>query len=593
MSQTLIPQNAVSRTTISVSRAERRERMLDQCASFCMDDLEKALDDCQGAYEQCKSKKCSSTLGAALDTSCQDACGSELRKCRRQGRTLYSGCEDGCIVDYDDQCYDDCEFYKQNRLDDCEFAYEEAANKCLVGDAACDRQTKISQRMCEAESRDCYDQCRSICGNSINTCQDNCLSDMEDTFDLCQFDYDDCESLSKGNTNAISTCKLELRQCKSNGRSAFNNCDMDCSYAAEQGCCEACEKAKQDCLWVKSEDLDICRYQCMPKAGEAARADEDECIRTCDRKWRGGNADCRDASDTCVAQNCQRTYGTCREDCLDYTEDCFNSCEADIEACVDGCRGGPDCEAECKRRYRQAKETCRDSFNKCDGMCDADSRDLCMTECEKVKQKGLMDCDRAVDDCNALVVKGQKSTTDCSRDRRVCEANIRDGNDWCTSQCAGNFDTDLATCQKNLQVQFDSCQSTFESCETSAAGRVSALSDCQVQRRTCHDGSITAFQACEKGAEQKWTQVCYDTCEKNKQSCLDASDAWYEWCMNTKCGGVDACQRFCKQRKRTNEMTCFEETTICQNDCAFVDRGTAQTGGVSAAPVLPSAQPDK
>jgi len=40
--------------------------------------------------------------------------------------------------------------------------------------------------------------------------------------------------------------------------------------------------------------------------------------------------------------------------------------------------------------------------------------------------------------------------------------------------------------------------------------------------------------------------------------------------MNDKCGGVDACMRFCKQRKRTNEMTCFEENDICNNDCASV-----------------------
>jgi len=42
---------------------------------------------------------------------------------------------------------------------------------------------------------------------------------MEDGFDLCQYDYEDCEALAK-DTNALSTCKLEARQCKSNSRSA-------------------------------------------------------------------------------------------------------------------------------------------------------------------------------------------------------------------------------------------------------------------------------------------------------------------------------------------------------------------------------------
>jgi len=222
---------------------------------------------------------------------------------------------------------------------------------------------------------------------------------------------------------------------------------MDCSYAAEQGCCEACEKAKQDCLWVKSEDLDICRYKCMPQPGQAVSANQDACLRTCDRNWRAGNADCRDAADTCVAQNCQRTYGTCREDCLDYTEDCYNQCESDIELALDQCAGNPNCESEAKRRYRAAKDACRDAFTKCDNMCDSDSRDLCFIECEKVKQKGLMDCDRALDDCNANVILGKATATDCSRARRVCEANVRDGADWCNTQCAGSYDTDLAACK--------------------------------------------------------------------------------------------------------------------------------------------------
>ncbi|KAH7826637.1 uncharacterized protein MONOS_2762 [Monocercomonoides exilis] len=554
-----------------LSRAQRRERMLDQCAGKCMDSLEVCLDDCQNAYEACKAQQCS---GRIPNEDCHARCGSDMRVCRRACRSAYSACEESCVVDYDGQCFTDCDFYKQNRLDDCEFGFEECQWKCLVGDQDCERKCKIARRMCESEGRDCADQCKSICLNSINTCQDNCLSDMEDGFDLCEYDFEDCTSrCAPGDVNCESLCKVERRNCKQDGRQKFNDCDMNCNYAQEQGCTAGCESVKQTCLSDASEALDICRYKCIPQPGMYQNPDEDLCLRECNRLWRAANADCRDGMDTCIAQNCQRTYGTCREDCLDFTEDCFSAVEMDVEGCLERCRGASDCEAACKRDYRIAKENCRDAFNKCDLNCDQDSTDVCYSDCEKVKQKCLMDCDAELDSCNALQQQGQMQDENCLRNRRVCEASCRDKHDYCNSICDGSFEADLQDCKNELQRNFDKCQFTFEECEAKCAGKTQCISECMKGRRDCHGLAVRAHQDCETTIQQHWTGKCYENCEKAKQSCLDASDAWFEWCINDKCGGVEACERFCKQRKRTNEMTCFEENEICANDCAFQDLG--------------------
>ena len=227
-----------------------------------------------------------------------------------------------------------------------------------------------------------------------------------------------------------------------------------------------------------------------------------------------------------------------------------------------------------------------------------------------------MDCDSELDACNAQQQQGKLQDENCLRNRRVCEASCRDKHEYCNSICDGSFEADLQDCkvciffllsydnhitirpfflyssstipfllflcspefllvlQNELQRNFDKCQFTFEECESRCEGKTTCAAECMKGRRDCHALAVRAHQDCEATIQQHWTGKCYENCEKAKQACLDASDAWFEWCVNDKCGGVEACERFCKQKKRTNEMTCFEENEICANDCAFQDLGT-------------------
>lgn len=72
-----------------LSRAQRRERMLDQCAGKCMDSLEVCLDDCQSVFESCKAQQCT---GKIPNEECHAKCGSDMRLCRRSCRSAYSVC---------------------------------------------------------------------------------------------------------------------------------------------------------------------------------------------------------------------------------------------------------------------------------------------------------------------------------------------------------------------------------------------------------------------------------------------------------------------------------------------------------------------
>ena len=70
-----------------LSRAQRRERMLDQCAGKCMDSLEVCLDDCQSVFESCKAQQCT---GKIPNEECHAKCGADMRLCRRSCRSAYS-----------------------------------------------------------------------------------------------------------------------------------------------------------------------------------------------------------------------------------------------------------------------------------------------------------------------------------------------------------------------------------------------------------------------------------------------------------------------------------------------------------------------
>ena len=73
-----------------LSRAQRRERMLDQCAGKCMDSLEVCLDDCQSVFESCKAQQC---IGKIPNEECHAKCGADMRLCRRSCRSAYSVCK--------------------------------------------------------------------------------------------------------------------------------------------------------------------------------------------------------------------------------------------------------------------------------------------------------------------------------------------------------------------------------------------------------------------------------------------------------------------------------------------------------------------
>eukprot|EP00770_Monocercomonoides_exilis_P000285 MONOS_283.1-p1 / transcript=MONOS_283.1 / gene=MONOS_283 / organism=Monocercomonoides_exilis_PA203 / gene_product=unspecified product / transcript_product=unspecified product / location=Mono_scaffold00004:304663-307148(-) / protein_length=434 / sequence_SO=supercontig / SO=protein_coding / is_pseudo=false len=433
---------------------------------------------------------------------------------------------------------------------------------------------------------------------------------MEDGFEVCEHEREDCLSrcgvstLTVSGTQCAAQCSDERLACKSEYRQQFSDCELYCSASSDDTCTIECEKQKQKCLSDASENYDICRYSVQSRSIASSSTSSSSSSsstspslyppslqpqqptasatlaeRECSRMWREANADCRDAFDACISNNCQRTFGTCQNDCLDFTEDCYASAEIELQKCLTNCKGASQCEAKCKNNYRMQKDSCRNGYIQCESECEADSTGVCFADCDKAKQQGLLECDKELDACNVEKQRGRQTDVGCLRNRRLCEANVRDIADQCKEVCTGSYEADIEKCKTSLQRSFDQCQLSFEQCElrcqlpSSSVPSSTCVSTCMTQRRDCHTLSTRAFEDCESNTKLKWVDQCGINCENQRQKCLDASDSWFDWCFHEKCVGNDACQRQCRQKRRTNTHTCTNEFEICNNECAFKEFG--------------------
>ncbi|KAK2963145.1 hypothetical protein BLNAU_1678 [Blattamonas nauphoetae] len=541
-----------------LSRGQKRDRSLQSCTSKCMDNNEICLDECQSQYEAC----------VLLPNGDKAICSKSLRNCRRPCQQIKKDCEMLCLQSFVQQCEVDCSFYVQNTIDECDFNLEECRLTCLIGDLTCERKCTVERRYCETNSRECGDVCLSNCKQNLPTCADNCLNDMESGFEVCEVEREEClnfcERKSRDRTALIlcqSQCDDARLACKAEFRTSFTECQQLCDTDTEEDCMQVCEKEKQTCLTDSSDALDICRYSSLTSKASSTE---------CNRLWRERNENCRLQFDTCLSIKCQPTAGNCRDDCLAFTDDCYSSAEIQLQRCVNNCRSNQQCQSSCKNDYRAMKESCRTAFTNCAAECEMGSVDVCVMDCEAQKQVGLNACDAELDRCNQRSSSNTQQIA-CLRSRRVCEASVRDLEESCTKSCDGSLDKDLETCKVNQQRMLDVCLQSYNDCDQkcSASANTKCQGVCLQARRDCQTRTTDELTLCEQSAKLKWGDRCSEDCSSQRQKCLDANETWFDTCFNEKCRGDSACQRQCRQKRRTNSHTCTTEYEICNNDCAF------------------------